>query len=128
MKRFALLALAALMFAPSAAVAQSAFTYDHAVAGTVLDVASGQHALTGMWLGNGATTVCYLQIFNATAANVTLGSTVPKQSIFLPAGGGGNNAKIYAPVYGVAMSVAATTTRAGATPCTVAVDVDLEYN
>lgn len=42
------------------------------------------------------TTDCYLQMFNAAAANVTVGTTTPAQSFLLPGGTGANNKGAYA--------------------------------
>ena len=78
-----------------------------------------------------ATTVCYLQIFNATAANVTLGTTVPLLSIPVNVASAtvpGITALSFPPVqFNVAMSIAATTAPTGGTPCGTAMVVNLLF-
>lgn len=58
------------------------------VSGTKVEVSATRVALNGYHIVNLTAALCYIQIFNALAANVTVGTTVPYVSIPLPASGG----------------------------------------
>ena len=114
-----------------------------AVQNTVVPTASGQSAnitntavtvdasariSAGAYqLYNGNSTVCYLQFFKLAAGSVTLGTTVPFKSVGVPANGGANFAWPSRLSFS-ALSVAATTTRAGSTACTSGIDTNLDYD
>lgn len=72
---------------------------------------------------NGNSTVCYLQFFDIAQGSVTVGTTPNKFSIGFPALGGGNLPLSF--TFATAMTVAATTTRAGGSACTSGLDVNL---
>lgn len=60
-----------------------------AVAGTVVNISTaGPIRIQAVALLNTTAAVAFLQLFRNTAANVTLGTTVPDLSIGLPASGG----------------------------------------
>ncbi len=81
--------------------------------------ASLQSKLGGYILGNPNSTNAYVQIFNvATSGAVTLGTTVPKVSVFLPPFGGANIEMSVGIDFSAGIQVAATTTEAGLTALT----------
>jgi hypothetical protein len=79
-----------------------------------------------MDVGNGNAAASYIQVFNRPAASVTLGTTAPLHSYYIPANGGrviafGNVLDFG----GDGFSIAATTTRAGSTAPVATVDVNV---
>lgn len=72
---------------------------------------SGQ--VYGMWFTNTATTTRFLKFYNATAANVTVGTTVPIITLGLPGNTSDDISGVFSSAYGVkfdtAITVAATT-------------------
>lgn len=60
---------------------------------------------------------CYMQIFNATAANVTLGTTAPTLSFGVVNATGRSVSLPHGADFSTAISIAGTTTRAGSTGC-----------
>jgi hypothetical protein len=76
--------------------------------------------------GNTNSTGCYLQMWNLAAGSVTVGTTAPYSSFLIPANGAGMPVNLPRPIrFGTALTVAATTTRAGSTACTFGLDVNL---
>ena len=133
MKRFAaVLVITGLLALPMSADAPQAF-FNSALVATVTNVKTLPGSVYGFSIGNSAGTVCFLQIFNATAANVTLGTTAPAMSILAninTATIGATTALSFAnaPVsFNTAISVAGTTTVNGATPCGTGLAVNLFF-
>ncbi len=86
--------------------------------------AAGPHSLYHWHCANGVATAVYLQLFDAPAASVTLGTTPPKLSYPIPASGYWEEhyAGEERPAFATAITVAVTTTPTGATaPATGAV-------
>jgi hypothetical protein len=117
---------------PSAITNAQLFNNNYAAITTAVTVKSASGQLLGWMITNGVATACWLQVFNATSGNVTLGTTVPVISIPLPLSAGG--AVIQGPAYGsipaifsTAMSVAATTTANGASTCATGATVQLWF-
>ena len=79
---------------------------------------------------NTTSAIAYVQVFNALAANVTLGSTTPDWVIPVPANGStgaGTNGWLPFPIlHSTGITIACTTTRTGST--TAACDVLLFFN
>lgn len=79
---------------------------------------------------NTTSAIAYVQIFNALAASVTLGSTAPDWVIPVPANGttgaGTNGMLSLSILHSTAITIACTTTRTG--PTTAACDVLLFFN
>jgi len=65
--------------------------------------------LYGYFFGNVATSVRYLKFYNATAANVTVGSTTPVLTFPLPASSSGHIALPYPAGFATAITAAVTT-------------------
>jgi hypothetical protein len=79
--------------------------------------------LYGYQIGSAATTVCYLQLFNAAAGSVTFGSTVPDMFIQVAgAAAGGVPTDMISPIplknFSTAMTAGFMTTPTGGTKCT----------
>lgn len=91
------------------------------IAGTVINITSGAANLYGWAAFNPHSAVCYLQIFDLAAADVTIGVTAP--TIVIPVATLKDNTSIASvPTYAFAtrMSAASTTTVPGSTTCTLA--------
>lgn len=92
-------------------------------------VATANHQLGRVYCYNPNSSVAYVQIFNATTGNVTLGSTAPSDIVPIAATSTGGWAK--SPVgdqYATAISVAATTTYNGSTAPATALPCSFDYN
>jgi hypothetical protein len=63
----------------------------------------------GWYMFNAAATTHYVKFYNATTANVTVGTTTPVMTIPLPAGAGANIEFTNGIAFGTAITVAATT-------------------
>jgi hypothetical protein len=93
------------------------------VTGTVVNINTTGTVLKGLVVLNTTAAACYLQLFNATASNVTLGTTAP--TITIPFGANANPVILPASgqlfQFGTALSVAATTTQTNSTGCAMSV-------
>lgn len=69
----------------------------------------------------------YIQIFDAASGSITLGTTVPKLSLGLPAAAAGNVEWANGINFATAINVAATTTAAGSTAPGTAVDCNFGF-
>jgi hypothetical protein len=99
-----------------------------ALSNTVVDV--GSTAATGVYLidvFNPAAARTYVQFFNAAAAGVTLGTTAPFYSIAVRSSAE-RQVQLTIPIgHGTALSIAATTTRAGSTAPATAAEINIWY-
>lgn len=122
MKRIvAALVISGLLALPLMADAPQPFL--NAAVTTAVNVKTAPGSMYGFVLMNTGAATCFLQIFNTTAANVTLGTTVPVLSIPVSV----NSATVpgitalslsNSPMpFNVAMSVAATTSATGGGTC-----------
>lgn len=97
--------------------------------GSVQTIQGTATQLGGWYVFNPAGTACYIQMFDvAQATSVTLGVTVPKLSLGVPAGAAANiPATDPGILFTKGLKIASTTTRAGATPCGTGSDVNFWY-
>jgi hypothetical protein len=78
-------------------------------------VHQGRTLVFNIHVVNGDTTDCYLQMYNAAVADITVGTTTPKYSFLLPGGTGASNKGAYADSFSAplqfdtALSIAVTT-------------------
>lgn len=72
-------------------------------------VTATQGYLCGYYLFNAAATTRYFKLYNATIANVTVGTTVPTITIPVPAGAGANLSIPQGFLFTTAISIACTT-------------------
>lgn len=90
-----------------------------AISDTVTDIKASAGQLYALILKNTTGAAAYFQVFNALAANVTLGTTTPTWSIGLAA----SESKVVVlpvpAVFGTAISCAGTTTRTGLTAAVI---------
>ena len=97
-------------------------------ASALISVKTSAGQLYGVYLFNPSTTAnAYLQVWNALAGSITIGTTAPRFSFGVPFGGG---AWIPFPEpisMTVGITIAATTTRAGSTYATTGLDYDIIY-
>lgn len=102
--------------------------FNNSLSNTVIAVKTTGGRLYGYHIENLNTVPVYVQFFNKTVANVTLGATVPSNSLEVPAGGVLDAAAFAPPwAYSIAISLAATTTSTGSTAPSTAVMVNLWY-
>jgi len=98
---------------------------------TKTNVSTGKCVLLSIDAQNSGAAVAYLHFYNAAAANVTVGTTTPKKSYMLPAGGGKVNELNLAIEFSTACSFAITSNAgaSGSTGVTNAneVVVNVEY-
>ena len=73
------------------------------------DVKTTAGTLYGWYIFNAAATTRYVKIYNATAANVTVGSTTPALTIPIPAGSAANVEFTNGIGFSTAICIAATT-------------------
>ena len=101
--------------------------YSGAVSNTATQVKSGAGQVYGWDIHNPNAAIAYVQFFNAAVGSVTVGTTAPVYSIGIPA----NSRAVMEWPNGIqhttAIVVAATTTRAGGTAPSSAVDVNVIY-
>lgn len=135
MKRFAaVLVITALCGLPLRADSPQPF-FNAAVTNSAINVKAVPGNLYGFAIGNAsvAAAICYLQVFNATAANVTLGTTVPALSIPVSPGSATSPGTIAlsfsnSPVpFNAAISVAATLTPTGSGACSPTLVVNILF-
>jgi hypothetical protein len=97
---------------------------------TVVNVKTTSTQLFGWNLGNSTAALCYVQLFNAVPANITLGTTPPTAVVEMPASGvnvqtnpGSRvfSGQIDGMIFGSGLSIAATTTPTGSTTCATSV-------
>ncbi len=93
--------------------------------GVAADTSPGQ--LYGYAVYNGNSTVCYLGFYDQTQALTNLGTTTPKMAIGIPANGGANLAFPNGVPFATAITISATTTRAGSTACSTGLDINVWY-
>lgn len=93
--------------------------------GVAVDTSPGQ--VYGYAVYNGNSTVCYFGLYDQTQALTNLGTTTPKLAIGIPANGGANIAFPNGIPFATAITVSATTTRAGSTACSTGLDINVLY-
>ena len=84
-------------------------------------------AVYGWYFYNSNSSVVYVQMFANTVAGVTLGTTAPTMSLGIPPGSAANMAFDTGVSYATAITIAITTTSAGATGPTNTVDYNVLY-
>lgn len=93
--------------------------------GVAVDASAGQ--MYGYAIYNGNASVCYFDVYDQTQALTNLGTTVPKLAIGIPANGGANVAMPNGIPFATAITISATTTRAGSTACSTGLDINVWY-
>ncbi len=103
-------------------------SYQSALSSTKTAIKASAGNLYGWHFYNSNNSVVYIQIFNKTTANVTVGSTAPDFVLVLPQGGFLDDPSLAYP-YGFsnALTVAATTTPSGSTAPTNAINCTFFY-
>jgi hypothetical protein len=93
--------------------------------GVAVDATVGQ--VYGYAIYNGNASVCYAGFYDQTQALTNLGTTVPKAAIGIPANGGANVFIDSGLAFATAITISATTTRAGSTACSTGLDFNIWY-
>lgn len=94
-------------------------------AATSIKASAGQ--LYSLIIGNSNTAPVYAQLFDLATGSVTLGTTTPKMSIFVPAGGALVWALDSGIAFATAITIAFTTSRAGSGAPSNSVDYNAAY-
>lgn len=103
-------------------------TYSGSIGASVTQVKASAGQLYGAVIGNSNTTAVYVQIFDAASTSaVTLGTTAPKLSWFIPAGGGLTRDFSNGLSFLNGIVFACTTTRTGNSAPANTVDVNFDY-
>lgn len=97
------------------------------IGATKTDIKTSAGQVGGWYIYNPNSSVAYVQFFNATAANVTLGTTAPYYSLPIPATSAANLEVGKGIAHSTAISIAVTTTRAGSTGPGSTVDYNIFY-
>lgn len=97
------------------------------IAATKTDIKTSAGQVFGWYLYNQHSAASYVQFFNATAANVTLGTTAAVYSLAIPATSGANVLHDVGIAHGTAISIAVTTTRTGSTGPAANIDYNIFY-
>ena len=100
-------------------------TFSGSIGATATAIKTTPGQLYGCVIGNSNTSAVYVQLFDATSA--TLGTTAPKLSLLIPAGGGLTRDFVLGVQFSVGIMFACTTTRTGATSPTNTVDVNFDF-
>jgi hypothetical protein len=102
-------------------------TYSGSLTNTVTAVKASAGQIYGYQFFNGTAATAYVQLFDIATGSVTLGTTAPKLSIGIPAGGSFMLSHENGVQYATAISVACTTTRAGLTAPASSIDLNIFY-
>lgn len=102
-------------------------TYSGSIGATKTSVKASAGQLYGWYVGNPNTSAVYVQIFDTALASITVGSTTPKLSLMIPAGGAANVLHDVGIEFSTAIAFACTTTRSGSTGPAATVDVNFFY-
>lgn len=105
---------------PSTSGGLSSFAASAAPSGTILQntpraVKSGAGQLYGWYIYNPESAVSFVHFWDAAVGSVTVGSTAPKFTLPIPAGGAANVLGPHGIPFATAITVAATTTAGGST-------------
>jgi hypothetical protein len=96
------------------------------VGAVATEAKAGPGQMYGMTLGNSNATPVYVQMFDALAANVILGTTAPKYSFLVPAGGTLARDFSNGVEFSNAITFACTSTRTGNVAAANSVDVNFD--
>jgi hypothetical protein len=97
-------------------------------ASSLIAIKASAGTVYGIYLFNGSTTAnTYLQIWNLATGSITIGTTAPLYSFGVPYGGGAFIPFPEPLTFSTAITIAATTTRAGSTYATTGLDYDIIY-
>jgi len=97
------------------------------IGATKTTIKSSAGNLYGWYLYNPNSSATFCQVFNATTANVTLGTTTPDLVLTIPATSGANLEVSNGLTFATAISFACTTTRTGSTGPSSTVDYNWWY-
>lgn len=116
-----------LLTAPKPSTTGGLSSATGSIAATKTDIKTSAGQVYGWFFYNPNTTVAYVQFFNLTAANVTLGTSVAVYSLPIPPTSGANVMHDLGIAHSTAISIAVTTTRTGLTGPGSTVDFNIFY-
>ena len=100
--------------------------FNTALSNTPIEVVAKPNAITFLNVENPGASKAYLQLHDELESEVTLGTSVPRRSFLIPAGGAYDLPKSFLE-NAVALTIAATTTPGGSTAPGTALLVNLDY-
>lgn len=98
-----------------------------AVSNTAIAVKASAGRLYNYHIYNAGTLDTFLQFYDVAQGSVTVGTTVPDKTFWVPAGGALDGGLVYSAAFASAISIAATTTVTGGTAPATALLVNLDY-
>jgi len=113
--------------AVAASTAGSLLSATGSIGATKTAIKTAAGSVYGWYFYNSNTTVAYVQFFANTVAGVTLGTTAPFMSLGIPPQAGANVLTDVGIAFATSITIAITTTRAGATGPTNTVDYNVFY-
>lgn len=94
---------------------------------TAKEVDPNQGKVYAVHIENSNAAKAYLQLYDAAAANVVVGTTAPKKTLYIPAAGGYDFAWPVPVDFDTAIAVAATTTATGGTAPSAGLLVNIDF-
>lgn len=101
--------------------------YTGSITNTAVAVDASAGTLWGYYFYNPNASVCYVQFWNTAQGSVTVGTTAPVLTLGIPATSAANVQLAVGDAYSTAITIAATTARAGGTACGSNVDANVWY-
>lgn len=101
--------------------------YTGSITNTAVAVDASAGTLWGYYFYNPNASVCYVQFWNTAQGSVTVGTTTPVLTLGIPATGAANVQLGVGDAFSTAITIAATTARAGGTACASNVDANIWY-
>lgn len=101
--------------------------YTGSITNTAVAVDASAGTLWGYYFYNPNASACYVQFWNTAQGSVTVGTTAPILSLAIPATSAANVQFAVGHAYSTAITIAATTARAGGTACGSNIDANVWY-
>lgn len=101
--------------------------YTGSITNTAVAVDASAGTLWGYYFYNPNASACYVQFWNTAQGSVTVGTTAPILSLAIPATGAANVQFAVGHAFSTAITIAATTARAGGTACGSNIDANVWY-
>lgn len=101
--------------------------YTGSITNTAVAVDASAGTLWGYYFYNPNASVCYVQFWNTAQGSVTVGTTAPVLTLGIPASSAANVQLAVGDAFSTAITIAATTARAGGTACGSNIDANVWY-
>lgn len=128
--RLFLVTLAVTLSVAYGAIGAAAYSNTAGLSNTLVQAKVGTCIVCGYNFSNSNTGTVFVQFFDsATTSGITLGTTPPKFSLAIPAGGGVTDGlQTFGPGFTEGVVIAATTTAGGSTAPATAIPITLFFN